>query len=52
MDAMLHPYEQRSTTKKKSRKNAAAKLEWRAIGRIECLLKVMSGKGSKRRQSN
>jgi len=25
-------------------KNAAAKLEWRAVGRIECLLKVMSGK--------
>jgi len=30
------------------KKNAAAKLEWRAIGRIECLLKVMSGKGSKK----
>jgi len=26
------------------KKNAAAKLEWRAVGRIECLLKVMSGK--------
>jgi len=26
------------------KKNAAAKLEWRAVGRIECLIKVMSGK--------
>jgi len=26
------------------KKNAAAKLEWRAVGRIECLLKVMGGK--------
>jgi len=25
-------------------KNAAAKLEWRAVGRIECLIKVMGGK--------
>lgn len=26
------------------KKNAAAKLEWRAVGRIECLITVMSGK--------
>jgi len=26
------------------KKNAAAKLEWRAVGRIECLVKVMGGK--------
>jgi len=26
------------------KKNEAAKLEWRAVGRVECLVKVMSGK--------
>lgn len=32
-------------TKKETRKkNAAAKLEWRAVGRIECLVQVMGGK--------
>jgi len=29
------------------KKNAAAKLEWRAVGRIECLLKVMGDKKGK-----
>jgi len=34
----------KSNEKEIRKKNAAAKLEWRAVGRIECLLKVMSGK--------
>merc|ERR1712176_1684161 len=38
----------KNNEKKIKKKNAAAKLEWRAIGRIECLLKVMGGKGSKK----
>lgn len=29
------------------KKNAAAKLEWRAVGRIECLLKIMGNKKGK-----
>merc|ERR1719499_831778 len=45
MDAILHQLQHIKTTKKEiQKKNAAAKLEWRAVGRIECLLKVMSGK--------
>merc|ERR550532_3169796 len=44
-DATLHLFSNTKATKKKlRRKNAAAKLEWRAVGRIECLLKVMGGK--------
>merc|ERR1719355_215970 len=38
----------KNNEKEIKKKNAAAKLEWRAIGRIECLLKVMGGKGSKK----
>jgi len=34
----------KSNAKEIRKKNAAAKLEWRAVGRIECLIKVMSGK--------
>jgi len=34
----------KNNEKEIKKKNAAAKLEWRAVGRIECLLKVMSGK--------
>jgi len=30
--------------KETRKKNAAAKLEWRAVGRIECLVQVMGGK--------
>merc|ERR1711997_1384388 len=38
----------KNNEKEIKKKNAAAKLEWRAVGRIECLLKVMGGKGSKK----
>lgn len=34
----------KTNEKEIKKKNAAAKLEWRAVGRIECLIKVMSGK--------
>jgi len=34
----------KNNEKEIKKKNAAAKLEWRAVGRIECLIKVMSGK--------
>merc|ERR1719499_1353953 len=45
MDAILHQLQHKRTMKERlGKKNAAAKLEWRAVGRIECLLKVMSGK--------
>jgi len=33
-----------ATKKETRKKNAAAKLEWRAVGRIECLVQVMGGK--------
>merc|ERR1712008_637621 len=38
----------KNNEKEIKKKNAAAKLEWRAIGRIECLLKMLGGKGSKK----
>merc|ERR1712048_779027 len=34
----------KNNEKEIKKKNAADKLEWRAVGRIECLLKVMGGK--------
>jgi len=34
------------------KKNAAAKLEWRAVGRIECLLKVLGDKNRIRKSLN
>jgi len=34
----------KSNEKEIKKKNAAAKLEWRAVGRIECLIKVVGGK--------
>lgn len=37
----------KNNEKEIKKKNAAAKLEWRAVGRIECLIKVMSGKDNK-----
>lgn len=38
----------KNNEKEIKKKNAAAKLEWRAVGRIECLIKVMSGKKKSR----